>query len=442
MEYTKSEIKKIIKDEDIKFIRLQFADIFGVLKSVSITPSQLDKALDDKIMFDGSSVDGFVRIEESDMRLVPDIKTFLIHPWDQEKGKVARIICDVYRGDEPFEGDPRYILKKAVKRAKDKGFTFNVGPECEFYLFETDEKNRPIVDTVYDQGEYFEVGAYDVGEDARKDIVLALEKMGFEIEASHHECGPSQHEIDFKYDEAIKSADNIITFKYAVKKMAAKHNLYASFLPKPLYGEAGNGMHLNMSLMKNGKNAFVDERNSRGLSKTAYSFMGGIMKHVDAMTLITNPLVNSYKRFVPDFEAPIYIAWSSQNRSPLIRVPSSRGQSTRIELRNPDPSANPYLALAACLEAGLDGIENKLTPPAPVDKNIFEMSKREITRSGIKSLPSNMFEAIQKIEKDKFILEVLGSHISEKYISAKKREWADYSYQVSDWEMKRYLLKY
>lgn len=442
MEYTKSEIKKIIKDEDIKFIRLHFADIFGVLKSVTITPSQLDKALDDKIMFDGSSVDGFVRIEESDMRLVPDIKTFLIHPWDQEKGKVARIICDVYKGDEPFEGDPRYILKKAVKKAKDKGFTFNVGPECEFYLFQTDEKNMPIIDTLYDHGEYFEVGANDVGEDARKDIVLTLEKMGFEIEASHHECGPSQHEIDFKYDEAVKSADNIITFKYAVKKIAAKHNLYASFLPKPLFGEAGNGMHLNMSLVKNGKNAFLDEKNSKGLSKNAFYFMGGIMKHIDAMTLITNPLINSYKRFVPDFEAPMYIAWSSQNRSPLIRVPSSRGQSTRIELRNPDPAANPYLALAACLEAGLDGIENKIMPPAPVDKNIFEMSKREITRSGIKTLPANMFEAIQKIEKDKFILEVLGSHISEKYISAKKHEWSDYSYQVSDWEMKRYLLKY
>ncbi len=442
MEYTKSEIKKIINDEDIKFIRLQFTDIFGVLKSVSITPSQLDKALENKIMFDGSSVDGFARIEESDMRLVPDIKTFLINPWDQEYGKVARLICDVYRGDEPFEGDPRYILKKAIEKAKAKGYTFNVGPECEFYLFETDEKNRPILDAVYDHGEYFEVGANDIGETARKDIVLALEKMGFEIEASHHECGPAQHEIDFKYDEALRSADNIITFKYAVKKMAAKHKLYASFLPKPLYGEAGNGMHLNMSLFKNGKNAFVDEKNSIGLSKTAYSFMGGIMKHIDAITLITNPLVNSYKRFVPDFEAPIYIAWSAQNRSPLIRVPSSRGQSTRIELRSPDPTANPYLALAACLEAGLDGIENKISPSAPVNKNIFEMSKREITRSGIKILPTNMYEAIQKMEKNKFVLDVLGPHIANKYISAKKSEWNDYSHRVTQWEMDRYLLKY
>ena len=439
---TKEQIIKTINDQDIKFIRLQFTDIFGAMKNVSITPSQIEKALDNKMMFDGSSIDGFARVEESDMCLYPDLDSFLIHPWDQDKGKVARLVCDVYSPDgTPFEGDPRYVLRKALKHAEKLGYTFQVGPECEFYLMKTDENGRPVLDQ-YDEGGYFDLGPNDVGEDVRKYIVLALEDLGYEIEASHHECGPAQHEIDFKYAEALKAADYIMTFKYAVKTISEKHGMYATFMPKPFFGKAGNGMHLNMSLTRDGRNAFVDENDKVGLSKEAYSFMAGIMKHIEGITLFTNPLINSYKRLVPDFEAPMYIAWSARNRSPLFRVPTCTGQSTRIELRNPDPSANPYLALALCLEAGLEGIENGLTPPASVDKNIFEMSKRELTRSGIRTLPLNMYEAIRKAERDIFIKEVLGKHIFERYVSAKNKEWTEYSHRISNWEIDNYLMKY
>ena len=442
MKYTKNEISKIVYDEDVKFIRLQFTDIFGAMKNVSITPSQLEKALDNTIRFDGSSIDGFVRIEESDMALYPDLDSFVIHPWGQERGKVARLICDVYRIDgNPFEGDPRHVLRKALTHAADLGHEFNVGPECEFYLLKNDEKGNPSLDA-YDKGGYFDLGPNDLGEEARKDIVLALEALGFVIEASHHECGPAQHEIDFMYAKAMQAADSIMTFKYAVKTVSEKHNLHATFMPKPITNQAGNGMHLNMSLFKDGKNIFINEKDPNGLSKEAYSFMAGIMRHIEGISIVTNPLVNSYKRLVPDFEAPVYIAWSAQNRSPLIRVPSSRGQSTRIELRSPDPSANPYLALALCLEAGLEGIQKGMVPPPSIDKNIFEMSRRELTRSGVKKLPSNLFEAISKVEKDRFIADVLGSHIYERYVEAKKREWNEYSMRVSDWEIDNYLYKY
>ena len=442
MKYTKNEISKIVYDEDVKFIRLQFTDIFGAMKNVSITPSQLEKALDNSIRFDGSSIDGFVRIEESDMALYPDLDSFVIHPWGQERGKVARLICDVYRIDgNPFEGDPRHVLRKALDHAADLGYEFNVGPECEFYLLKNDANGNPTLDA-YDKGGYFDLGPNDLGEEARKDIVLALEALGFVIEASHHECGPAQHEIDFMYAKAMQAADSIMTFKYAVKTVSEKHNLHATFMPKPISNQAGNGMHLNMSLFKDGKNIFINEKDPNGLSKEAYSFMAGIMRHIEGISIVTNPLVNSYKRLVPDFEAPVYIAWSAQNRSPLIRVPSSRGQSTRIELRSPDPSANPYLALALCLEAGLEGIQKGMVPPPSIDKNIFEMSRRELTRSGVKKLPSNLFEAISKVEKDRFIADVLGSHIYERYVEAKKREWNEYSMRVSDWEIDNYLYKY
>lgn len=439
---TKEKIIKIIEEQDIKFIRLQFTDIFGAMKNVSITPSQIEKALNNKMMFDGSSIDGFARIEESDMCLHPDLDSFMVHPWDQEKGKVARLICDVYSPDgSPFEGDPRYILRKAIRHAAEMGYEFQVGPECEFYLMKTDADGRPVLDS-YDEGGYFDLGPNDIGEDVRKYIVLALEDLGFEIEASHHECGPAQHEIDFKYGHALKAADYIMTFKYAVKTVSEKHKMYATFMPKPFFGKAGNGMHLNMSLTKNGKNAFVDENDKAGLSKEAYAFMAGVMKHIEGITIFTNPLINSFKRLVPDFEAPMYIAWSARNRSPLFRVPTCTGQSTRIELRSPDPSANPYLALALCLEAGLEGIEKGMVPPAPVDKNIFEMSQRELSRSGIRILPLNMYEAIRMAEKDKFIKQVLGDHIYSRYISAKTREWNEYSHRISDWEIQNYLLKY
>lgn len=439
----KEDMIQKIESEGIDFIRLQFVDIFGILKNVAITPHQLEKALDNKIMFDGSSIEGFVRIEESDMHLNPDLNSFTIYPWGQENGRVCRFICDVYKTDGvPFEGDPRYILRKAVSHAGSLGYTFNVGPECEFFLFDKDEKGRPVLETM-DRGGYFDLGPNDPGEIARKDIVLTLEQMGFEIEASHHECAPAQHEIDFKYASAMHAADNIMTFRETVKAIADKNNMHATFMPKPIFGVAGSGMHLNMSLTTDdGKNAFIDEKDPNGLSSAAYSFMAGIMKHIEGMTLILNPLINSYKRLVPDYEAPIYIAWSAQNRSPLIRVPSSRGQSTRIELRSADPSANPYLALALCLEAGLDGIEHHLKPPASIDKNIFQMSKREIRRSGIRSLPVNMFDAIAKLEKDKFIQDVLGEHIYSKYIEAKKQEWNEYNRRVSNWEIETYLNKY
>ena len=441
MKYTKNEISKIVYDEDVKFIRLQFTDIFGAMKNVSITPSQLEKALDNKVRFDGS-IDGFVRIEESDMALYPDLDSFAIHPWGQERGKVARLICDVYRIDgQPFEGDPRHILRKAIDHAAELGYEFNVGPECEFYLLKNDEKGNPTLDA-YDKGGYFDLGPNDLGEEARKDIVLALEALGFVIEASHHECGPAQHEIDFMYAKALQAADSIMTFKYAVKTVSEKHNLHATFMPKPISNQAGNGMHLNMSLFKDGKNAFINEKDENGLSKEAYAFMAGIMRHIEGISIVTNPLVNSYKRLVPDFEAPVYIAWSAQNRSPLIRIPSSRGQSTRIELRSPDPSANPYLALALCLEAGLEGIQKNMTPPPSIDKNIFEMSRRELTRSGVKKLPANLFEAISKVEKDRFVADVLGSHIYDRYVEAKKREWNEYSIRVSNWEIDNYLYKY
>lgn len=435
----KEDIIKKVKAEKVEFIRLQFTDIFGSIKNVAITPGQLEKALDNKIMFDGSSIEGFARIEESDMYLYPDLRSFEIYPWGDESGKVARLICDIYNTDgQPFEGDPRYILKKVTDEAAEMGYEFNVGPECEFYLFQRDEKGYPTLKT-YDRGGYFDLGLNDLGEDARKDIVLALEKMDFEIEASHHECGPSQHEIDFKYEEAMHTADNIMTFKYVVRTIASLHNLYATFMPKPKSDQDGSGMHLNMSLMKDGKNAFIDEKDKNGLSKEAYSFMAGIIKHVEAMTVVLNPLVNSYKRLVPGYEAPTYIAWSAKNRSPLIRVPSSKGNSTRFELRSADPTANPYLALALCLAAGLDGIKNNMTPPSSIDKNIFEMSSRELKRTGIKSLPANLYEAISKAEKDAFIQKVLGKHIFDKYIEAKKKEWDRYSNRVSSWEVEEYL---
>ncbi len=440
--YTKKDIMNLVEEEDVEFIRLQFTDIFGNMKNVAITASQLEKALDNKCMFDGSSIEGFVRIEESDMYLYPDYDTLEIFPWRPQQGKVARLICDVYRPNgEPFEGDPRYILKKAVKEAADMGYSFNVGPECEFFLFHTDENALPTTIT-HEQAGYFDLGPVDFGENARRDMVLTLEEMGFEIEASHHEVAPAQHEIDFKYDEALKTADNIMTFKLAVKTIAKRHGLHATFMPKPKYGINGSGMHINMSLSKDGKNAFSDESDKFGLSKEAYYFIGGIFKHIDGITAITNPLVNSYKRLVPGYEAPIYVAWSAKNRSPLIRIPAARGEGARIELRSPDPSANPYLALAVCLKAGLDGIKNQIMPPESVDCNIYELSDLDRTEKGIREIPKSMSEAISALEQDEFVKEILGAHITEKYVEAKKQEWQEYTEQVTDWEINQYLYKY
>lgn len=440
--YTKNDILKLVEAEDVEFVRLQFTDIFGNLKNVAVTVSQLDKALNNECMFDGSSIEGFARIEESDMYLYPDFGTLEIFPWRPQQGKVARLICDVYRPNgEPFEGDPRYILKRAIKEAENLGYVFEVGPECEFFLFNTDENAMPTTIT-HEQAGYFDLGPVDFGENARRDMVLTLEEMGFVIEASHHEVAPAQHEIDFRYDEALATADNIMTFKLAVKTIAKRHGFHATFMPKPRYGVNGSGMHINMSLAKDGKNIFADENDKNGLSKEAYYFIGGIMRHMKGMTAITNPLVNSYKRLVPGFEAPVYIAWSVTNRSPLIRIPASHGKGCRIELRSPDSSANPYLALAVCLSAGLDGIINKIMPPESIDGNIFEMSDEERAECNIEELPGTLIEAVYEMEKDDLIKKVLGTHTYTKYISAKKAEWYRYRSQVTDWEINEYLNKF
>lgn len=437
--YTKQDILRLVQEEDVEFIRLQFTDIFGNLKNVAITVSQLEKALDNECMFDGSSIEGFARIEESDMYLNPDYNTFEIFPWRPQQGKVARMICDVYRPNgEPFEGDPRYILKRAIKMAADMGYVFEVGPECEFFLFNTDENAMPTTIT-HEQAGYFDLGPVDFGENARRDIVLTLEDMGFVIEASHHEVAPAQHEIDFRYDEALITADNIMTFKLVVKTIAKRHGLHATFMPKPKYGVNGSGMHINMSLSKDGRNIFADKTDKFGLSREAYFFIGGIMKHMKGMTAITNPLVNSYKRLVPGFEAPVHIAWSATNRSPLIRIPATHGTGTRIELRCPDPAANPYLALAVCLRAGLDGIANRMMPPESVDCNIFEMSREQRESCGIEEIPGTLIEAIHAMEADGFIKDVLGTHTYTKYIDGKKEEWNRYRSQVTDWEIRAYL---
>jgi glutamine synthetase len=441
--YSKEDILRIVKEQDVKFIRLQFTDIFGILKNVAITVEQLEKALDNKCMFDGSSIEGFVRIEESDMYLRPDTNTFVIFPWRPQTGKVARLICDVYNPDgTPFEGDPRFILKKAIKRANEMGFeTLNVGPECEFFLFLTDNEGNPTTIT-HDNAGYFDLGPVDLGENARRDMCMALEEMGFEIEASHHEVAPGQHEIDFKYSDALSTADAILTFKLVVKTIAQRHGLHATFMPKPIFGINGSGMHTNVSLFKNGENAFSDEKDPLHLSQEAYWFIGGLMKNMRSIAAITNPIVNSYKRLVPGYEAPVYIAWSARNRSPLIRIPAARGASTRVELRCPDPTCNPYLALAAILSAGLDGIANKLQPPASTDKNIFQMTEEQRKAEGIDSLPGSLKEAIDELQSSKLAREILGKHIFEKYIEAKNEEWDDYRTKVSKWETDQYLTKY
>ena len=441
--YTKDDIFRMVEEEDVEFIRLQFTDIFGTLKNIAITSSQLEKALDNKCMFDGSSVEGFVRIEESDMYLYPDYDTFEIFPWRPQQGKVARLICDVYTPDgKPFEGDPRWILKKTIKEANEMGYRFDVGPECEFFLFHTDDNGLPTT-LSHEKAGYFDLGPNDLGENIRRDMVLTLEEMGFEIEASHHEVAPAQHEIDFKYDEVLKTADNIQTFKMTVKTIAKRHGLYATFMPKPKFGISGSGMHINMSLAtEEGKNIFADENGKIGLSDDAYHFIAGIMKHARGMSAITNPLVNSYKRLVPGYEAPVYIAWSAKNRSPLIRIPASKGNGTRVELRNPDPTANPYLVLALCLAAGLDGIKNKIEVPESVDCNIYEMTPGERRAAGIENMPADLKEAVDCLVADEFLCSVLGEHITTKYVEAKMKEWENYTTRVSQWEIDEYLYKY
>ncbi|MBW7651880.1 MULTISPECIES: type I glutamate--ammonia ligase [Anoxybacillus] len=441
--YTKEDIFRIVKEENVKYIRLQFTDILGTIKNVEIPVSQLQKALDNKMMFDGSSIEGFVRIEESDMYLYPDLDTFVIFPWTAEKGKVARFICDIYNPDgTPFEGCPRYNLKRVLKEMEALGFTeFNLGPEPEFFLFKLDEKGEPTLE-LNDNGGYFDLAPTDLGENCRRDIVLELEEMGFEIEASHHEVAPGQHEIDFKYANAVKACDDIQTFKLVVKTVARKHGLHATFMPKPLFGVNGSGMHCNLSLFKNGENAFFDPNGQLQLSETALQFIAGVLKHAPNFTAVTNPTVNSYKRLVPGYEAPCYVAWSARNRSPLIRIPASRGMSTRIEVRSVDPAANPYLAMAVLLAAGLDGIKNKLTPPAPVDRNIYVMTKEERLEEGIVDLPATLAEALQNLKSDEVIVNALGRHLFEHFVEAKEIEWDMFRTAVHPWEREQYMSLY
>ena len=439
--YTKQDIMKLVEEEDIEFIRLQFTDMFGTLKNVAITASQMEKALDNKCMFDGSSIEGFVRIDESDMYLYPDLNTFEIFPWRPQHGKVARMICDVYRPNGmPFEGDPRYILKKVLKEAADMGYSFDVGPECEFFLFHTDDEGRPTTIS-HEKAGYFDISPLDLGENARRDIILNLEAMGFEIEASHHEVAPAQHEIDFRYTNALKAADNMMTFKLVVKTIAKRHGLFASFMPKPVYGVCGSGLHINMSLSKDGINIFNDHSDENGVSQEAYQFIAGIMHHMKGMTLVANPIVNSYKRLLPGFEAPMYITWSEGNRSPLIRIPSTRGTNMRVELRSPDPAANPYLLFAVCLAAGLDGMKKEMDIPKSIDGNIYEMSKKELEAQGIEAIPSNLSKACHYFEDDEFMKEVLGEHVHAKYLDAKRKEWNRFREQVTAWEIDEYLYK-
>ena len=439
--YSKQDIIDMVEEEDVEFIRLQFTDIFGNFKNVAITSSQLERALNNNCMFDGSAIEGFARIEESDMILYPDLDTFTIFPWRPQQGKVARLICDVYKADRtPYEADPRHILKRVVSEAAEMGYEFNVGPECEFYIFHTDDESAPTTVT-HEKAGYFDIGPIDYGENARRDMILTLEDMGFEVESSHHEVSPAQHEIDFKYDEALKTADNIMTFQLTVRTIARRHGLHATFMPKPLTDANGSGMHMNMSLNRDGKNIFCKADGEHGFSKEAEWFIGGILKHIKGMTAVLNPNVNSYKRLLYGGEAPTDIAWSSTNRSLLIRVPASYDDQYRIELRSPDASCNPYIATAVCLAAGLDGIRNQIEPPESLDRNVYEMSEVEKNELGIEPLPTNLFEAVKELEADEYILKVLGRQYTEKYIAAKKKEWHAYSRQVTQWEIDNLLYK-
>lgn len=437
---TKEEIKDIICKNDIHFIRLQFVDINGNVKNLCVPSSQIDKVLNNECMLDGSSIKGFRSIETSDMYFYPDLATFAILPWKQAGNRnVARIICDIYNADgTPFEGCPRCNLKRVVKEAADMGYTLNAGPEAEFFLFKRDEHGKPTLET-HDDGYYYDVAPVDKGEDIRAQMVDVLQKMGFEIEASHHEAAQGQHEIDFKYADAITTADNVVTFKYAVKAVADLHNLHATFMPKPIFGANGSGMHCNVSLFKDGKNAFYDKNAPYELSSEAMYTIGSYLKHVQEFTAVCNPLVNSYKRLVPGYEAPVYLAWSLANRSALIRVPAKRGNATRVELRSPDPSCNPYLVFAVLLTAALEGIKNRIEPPSQREENIYEMSETQKREKGILALPGSLNEALYMMKKSDLVKKALGEHIFNEFLSSKEKEWDNYRIRVTDWELRHYM---
>ncbi len=441
--YSKDDIRKMVKDENVKFLRLMFTDLFGTIKNVEVPISQLEKLLDNKLMFDGSSIEGFVRIEESDMYLHPDLSTWMVFPWSTDRGKIARVICEVYKPDgERFDGDPRNNLIRVLGDMKKAGFTaFNIGPEPEFFLFKMDENGKPTLQ-LNDKGSYFDMAPMDLGENCRREIVLTLEEMGFDVEAAHHEVAPGQHEIDFKYADALAAADNIQTFKLVVKTVARKYGLYATFMPKPLSGINGSGMHMNMSLFNDSGNTFYDKDGDLELSQEAYYFLGGLLKHARAFTAVCDPIVNSYKRLVPGYEAPVYVAWSGSNRSPLIRIPNTRGNSTRLELRSVDPTANPYMAIAVMLEAGLDGLKNKIQPQKSVDRNIYRMNAQEREAAHIQNLPDTLHNALKYLAADDVVTSALGPKLFQSFTEAKTLEYDSYKAQVSQWERDQYLENY
>ncbi len=437
---TKEEIKTIIEENNIRLIKLQFSDINGNVKNLAVPSSQIDKVLNNECMLDGSSIKGFRNIETSDMYFYPDLATFAILPWRKtQEGNVARIICDIHDADgSPSEVCPRCNLKRVIKEAEELGYVMNVGPEAEFFLFKRDKDGHRTTNR-HDNADYYDAGPHDKGEDIRLDMVETLQQMGFEIEASHHEGAKSQHEIDFKYADALTTADNVTTFKYAVKAVANKYDLHATFMPKPIFGINGSGMHCNISLFKDGKNAFWAPDKEYGLSDEAIYTIGSLLKEVKSFTAITNPTVNSYKRLVPGYEAPVYLAWSLANRSALIRVPAKRGNATRVELRSPDPMCNPYLVFAILLTAAIEGIKNKTMPPSQIEDNIYEMSEKERKAAGIESLPGSLNEALFAFKKNELVKKALGEHIFNEFVTSKEKEWDDYRINVSEWEVKKYL---
>jgi glutamine synthetase len=437
--YSQEQVLKIVQEKNVEFLRLQFTDISGIVKNVAIPATQIGKALKSGISFDGSSIEGFARIQESDMVLQPDLSTFSLLPWRTKDGSnEARLICDVHLPNgKPFEGDPRHVLRQQLKKAQEMGFSMNVGPELEFFLFE--KQNGGSATIPHDFGGYFDLGPVDLAEDVRREIVRALTQMGFTIEASHHEVAKGQHEIDFVYDDALKNADKVVTFKYVTKTIAMREGLRATFMPKPIYGAAGTGMHANISLFRGGENAFFDSEAKTGISDLARFFIGGLIEHACAITAIANPLINSYKRLVSGFEAPVYITWSGPNRSSLIRIPAGRGLSTRVEFRSPDPTCNPYLTFAVILAAGMDGIKRGIDPGEPVDLNVYHLSPAERKALGIKTLPANLKEALDYLEADSVVRGALGEHVFENIMRLGLLEWEAYNTYVHPWEVERYI---
>ncbi|MBX0356700.1 glutamine synthetase family protein [Halobacillus sp. Nhm2S1] len=436
MTYTKEQIIQEVKENNVEFLLLEFTDMYGDTKNVELPAEELEMVLANEAMFDSSSISGFSDIQESDMYLVPDLDTFLLLPSLVDEDRSARFICDIYKPDgTPFEGDPRYILKRAMKEAEEMGYTVNVGPEPEFFLFKLDKDGYPIRE-MNDRGGYFDASPKDKGDKVRRDIVRTLKKFGFEMEASHHEVAMGQHEINFRFDNMLKTADNIQTFKNVVKDIATNHDYHATFMPKPIAGENGSGMHAHLSLFKDGDSAFYDEDAKDGVSKTMKQFIAGILHHARAIAAITNPNVNSYKRLVPGYEAPVSIAWSHSNRSCMVRVPTTRGQGTRFEVRNPDPTANPYLTLAVLIQAGLEGIRNEYDAGEAESRNLYEVED-----DSVPTLPTNLKEALSALKKDEVLLKALGDHTANAYIEDKEDEWTQYSLQVSKWEIDKYMNK-